>query len=60
LQVCLGDNRTEIDNHPVQNAIRPTALGKKNWLSVREADLGQRGAIVYTLVGCCPRRGLDP
>lgn len=60
LQVYLGDGRVEIDNNLVENAIRPTALGKKNWLFVGEADAGQRGAVVYTLVECCRRRGLDP
>jgi transposase len=45
LQVYLGDGRVEIDNNLVENAIRPTALGKKNWLFVGEADAGQRGAI---------------
>ena len=60
LQVYLGDGRIEIDNNLVENAIRPTALGKKNWLFVGEADAGQRGAIIYTLVESCRRRGLDP
>ena len=32
LQVYLGDGRVEIDNNLVENAIRPTAIGKKNWL----------------------------
>jgi transposase len=60
LQVYLGDGRVEIDNNLVENAIRPTALGKKNWLFVGEADAGQRGAIVYTIIECCRRRGIDP
>ena len=40
--------------------IRPTAIGKKNWLFIGEADAGQRSAIVYTLIECCRRRGLNP
>jgi transposase len=60
LQVYLGDGRVEIDNNLVENAIRPTALGKKNWLFMGEADAGQRGAIIYTLVESCRRRGQDP
>jgi len=44
----------------VKNAIRPTAIGKKNWLFVGEADAGERGAILYTLIESCRRRGLDP
>ena len=56
----LADGRIEIDNNLVENAIRPTAVGKKNWLFVGEADAGQRGAILYTLIESCRRRGLDP
>jgi len=44
----------------VENEIRPTALGKKNWLFFGEADAGQRGAILYTIVESCRRRGVEP
>jgi hypothetical protein len=60
LEVYLEDGRVEIDNDLVENAIRPTAIGKKNWLFVGEADAGERGAIIYTLIESCRRRGLDP
>ena len=60
LEIYLADGRVEIDNNLVENAIRPTAIGKKNWLFIGEADAGQRSAIVYTLIECCRRRGLNP
>ena len=60
LEIYLGDGRVEIDNNNVENAIRPTAIGKKNWLFVGDAGAGQRSAIIYTLIECCRRRGLDP
>ena len=60
LEIYLADGRVEIDNNLVENAIRPTAIGKKNWLFVGEADAGQRSAIIYTLIESCRRRGLDP
>ena len=60
LGAYLGDGRVEIDNNRVENAIRPTAVGKKNWLFMGEAGAGQRGAILYTVVESCRRRGLDP
>jgi hypothetical protein len=60
LEVYLADGRVEIDNNLVENAIRPTALGKKNWLFIGEAEAGDRGAILYTIVECCRRRGIDP
>ncbi len=60
LTVFLENGRLEIDNNLVENAIRPTALGKKNWLFIGEAGAGQRGAILYTLIESCRRRGIDP
>jgi transposase len=56
----LRDGRVEIDNNLVENAIRPTALGKKNWLFIGEAQAGDRSAIIYTIIECCRRRGIDP
>ena len=60
LQFFLEDGRLEIDNNLIENAIRPTAIGKKNWLFIGEASAGQRSAIIYTVIECCRRRGLDP
>jgi len=60
LERFLGDGRLEIDNNLCENAIRPTAVGKKNWLFVGAAEAGQRGAILYTIVESCRRRGIDP
>ena len=60
LELFVTDGRIEIDNNGVENAIRPTALGKKNWLFIGAADAGQRGAILYTIVESCRRRGIDP
>lgn len=60
LEVYLNDGRVEIDNNLVENAIRPTALGKKNWLFIGDADAGERSAILYTVIESCRRRQLDP
>ena len=60
MDVYLDDGRVEIDNNRVENAIRPTAIGKKNWLFMGDADAGERGAIIYTIVESCRRRGIDP
>jgi transposase len=60
LSVYLDDGRIEIDNNLVENAIRPTAIGKRNWLFIGEAEAGNRSAILYTIVECCRRRGIDP
>jgi transposase len=60
LLIFLEDGRLEIDNNLIENAIRPTAIGKKNWLFIGDAEAGERSAIIYTLIECCRRRGLDP
>jgi transposase len=49
-----------LDNNLVENAIRPTAVGKKNWLFIGDAQAGQRGAIIYTVIESRRRRQLDP
>jgi hypothetical protein len=46
LLVYLDDGRLEIDNNLIENAIRPTAVGKKNWLFIGEAAAGERSAIL--------------
>lgn len=60
LELYLKNGKIEIDNNLVENAIRPTALGKKNWLFIGEAEAGDRSAIIYTVIESCRRRGLDP
>jgi transposase len=60
LLVYLDDGRLEIDNNLIENAIRPTAVGKKNWLFIGEAAAGERSAILYTIIENCRRREIDP
>ena len=51
---------TKLDNNLVENAIRPSCIGKKNWLFIGHPDAGQRSAILYSLIVSCERRGIDP
>jgi len=51
---------TRLDNNLVENAIRPSAIGKKNWLFIGHPDAGQRSAIIYSLLVSCQRHGKDP
>jgi transposase len=60
LELYASEGRVEIDNNPCERAIRPTAVGKKNWLFIGEANAGHRSAVIYTLIESCRRRGLDP
>jgi hypothetical protein len=60
LLAFLSNGELEIDNNLVENAIRPTAIGKKNWLFFGEAKAGHRSAIIYTIIESCRRHGIDP
>lgn len=52
-------SEVEIDNNLVENAIRPTALGKKNWLFFGSAEAGQTSAIIYSLLVSCKAMDID-
>jgi transposase len=52
--------RLEIDNNSCENAIRPTAVGKKNFLFVGHPAAGQRSAVIYSVLGSCRRHGINP
>jgi hypothetical protein len=56
----LDHGEVEIDNNLVENAIRPTAIGKKNWLFFGSEEAGQRSAVIYTLIENCKRHGVEP
>jgi transposase len=56
----LNDGRFEIDNNLVENAIRPTAVGRKRWLFIGHPDAGWRSAVIYSLLLSCRRRGINP
>ena len=60
LEIFLRHGEVEIDNNGIENAIRPTAVGKKNWLFVGGEDTGERGAVIYTLIESAKRRGHEP
>ncbi|MCX7112804.1 MAG: transposase, partial [Proteobacteria bacterium] len=49
-----------IDNNPVENAIRPIAIGKKNWLFAGSERAGKRAAVIQSLLGTAKLNGLDP
>jgi transposase len=60
LEIYRDRGDIEIDNNQVENAIRPTAVGKKNWLFIGAPEAGSKAATFYTLLGSCLRRGLNP
>jgi len=49
-----------IDNNAVENAIRPIAVGKKNWLFAGSERAGRRAAAIQSLLATAKLNGLDP
>jgi len=47
------DGRLKIDNNLGENAIRPIALGRKNWLFCGNNSAAENAAIVYSMMACC-------
>jgi len=54
------DGRYRIDNNLVENAIRPLAVGRKNFLFCGNHDAAENAAIMYSLIGCCKASEVDP
>ena len=46
----VEEGTLEIDNNLIENAIRLSALGKKNWLFVGHPEARERSAVIYTLL----------
>ena len=54
------DGRYKIDNNLAENAIRPLALGRKNYLFCGNHDAAENAAIMYSLLGSCKASDIDP
>jgi transposase len=49
-----------IDNNPAENAVRPIALGRKNWLFIGSESAGKRTAVIMSLLATAKANGLNP
>jgi transposase len=56
----LDDGRVDLDNNPVERAIRPVALGRKNHLFAGSDGGGDRWATVCSLIATAKLNGVDP
>ena len=56
----LDDGRYSIDNNPVENAIRPFAVGRKNWLFSASVKGATASANLYSLIETAKQNGLEP
>jgi transposase len=55
-----SDGRLEMTNNAAERAIRPLALGRKNWLFAGSDNGGRRAATIYTITQTAILNGLDP
>jgi len=60
LMAYLNDGSLEIDNNLVENAIRPIALGRKNYLFAGSARGAERAAMFYSFFGTCKKNNVNP
>lgn len=60
LMIYASDGRLEIDNNLVENSIRPIAIGRKNYLFAGSHDAARRAAMIYSLLGTCKLKGVEP
>lgn len=60
LMAYLYDGSLEIDNNWVENAIRPNALGRKNYLFAGSHEGARRAAMFYSFFGTCKKNNVNP
>ncbi len=56
----VDDPQAGIDNNPAENAIRPIALGRKNWLFIGNTRAGKAAANLMSVIATCKKVGVDP
>jgi transposase len=59
LLVYARDGKVEIDNNWCENAMRPVALGRKNWMHLGSQDSGPKVAAIMTVIASAQRQGLN-
>ncbi|HEY5370565.1 MAG TPA: IS66 family transposase [Hanamia sp.] len=60
LMMYAGDGKLNIDNNPVENSIRPVAIGRKNYLFAGSHEAAERSAMLYSFLGTCKLNNINP
>lgn len=60
LSLYTTDGILNIDNNPVENSIRPVALGRKNYLFAGSHEAARRSGMLYSLLGTCKMHQINP
>jgi transposase len=56
LTAFLDYGDAEVSNNWVENTIRPSAVGKRNWLFIGDLEAGHRSVVIYSMAQTCQRR----
>lgn len=54
------DGRTELSNNRAENAVRPFAVGRKNWLFCNTVKGAKASSVVYSVIETAKANGLRP
>ena len=60
LMMYASDGKLNIDNNPVENSIRPVAIGRKNYLFAGSHEAAGRSGMLYSFLGTCKLNGINP
>ena len=60
LSLYTQNGMLNIDNNPVENSIRPVALGRKNYLFAGSHEAARRSGMLYSLLGTCKLHHIEP
>lgn len=60
LSAYLQDGNLHIDNNAIENAIRPIALGRKNYLFAGTHDAAKRAGMIYSFFAVCKKYEVNP
>jgi len=60
LSLYVTDGRLQLDNNTIENAMRPVALGRKNFLFAGSNEGGKRLALFYSLLASCKKQQVNP
>jgi len=59
LEVFLTNGAVEVDTNLAENAMRPVALGRKNWLHIGDEKAGPKIAAILSVLATCERLGIE-
>ena len=60
LKIYTTAAHLQIDNNPIENSIRPIAIGRKNYLFAGSHQAAENAAIFYSLFATCKAQGVNP